>query len=268
MTEIFDGKAYAEKKLKVLSYKANRLLKKGVKPKLVSILVGDNPGSLLYLKLKKKAAERIGAEVEIVKLPANVAMNRFIATIRLANEEKSVHGVMIQLPLPRKFSEKDRRQVIDSIAKEKDVDGLRDDSSFMTPTVKAVLAALYEAKSYISPKKQARVLVVGYTGFEGTKIYKKLKKLGYIVEGADINTKNLKLKTKSADVIISVTGVADLIKSDMVKNRLVLIDVGAPGGDIAKDAYNKASFVSPIPGGIGPVTISCLLENLINSVNI
>ena len=108
-----------------------------------------------------------------------------------------------------------------------------------------------------------KVVIVGYTGFEGTRIYRALKDEGYQIEGANLKTKNLGAKTIKADILISATGVPGLISGEMVKRGAIVIDVGAPKGDvITNEIINKASFVSAVPGGIGPVTISSLLENL------
>ena len=110
-----------------------------------------------------------------------------------------------------------------------------------------------------------KTVVVGAKGFEGVKIIRVLQEMGYEVEGVDVATKNIKLKTKNADIIISVTGSPGLIEPDMIKDGAAVIDVGFPEGDIDKEVYKKAAFVSPVPGGIGPVTISMLLENLVEA---
>ena len=176
---------------------------------------------------------------------------------------------MIPLPLPKNFSEKDRDEIIKTITKEKDVDGLQDDSPYLTPTVKSVLEVIKEATPHVTLKvPPLKVAVVGARGFEGKKIFKVLNEMGYEVEGLDRKIENLKTKTKEADILISVTGSPGIIGKEEVKEGAVIIDVGSPKGDVkTEEIMEKAAFISPVPGGIGPVTISCLLENLVESAS-
>ena len=266
---VFDGRFVSKKKEEDLKNLIDKLRKKGVIPKLVSILVGDNKASNLYLSLKQKAADRIGAKVEIIKFDEDIKVGKIINLIKKYNKNKYVHGIMVQLPLPPILKPK-TDEIIHAIIPEKDVDGMRYESPFLTPVTKAVLSAIKDALNIVRPPlKEAplKVVIVGYTGFEGSKIYKVLKGEGYRVLGANLKTKNLGAKTKNADILVSATGVAGLISGDMVKRGAVVIDVGAPKGDIVTDELiNKASFISPVPGGIGPVTISCLLENLVGAI--
>ena len=275
----FDGKKIAFEKERELKKDVARLRRKGVTPKLASIVVGDVGAGKFYQSLKKKAAERIGAEIKIISLSPSISLKEIKAEIEKYNSDPKVHGVMIQLPLPGNLRLK-TKNLIQSIDARKDVDGLREDSQFLTPVVKAVLAALIEATYVLSSGSNRlnvglKTVVVGAKGFEGTKITRVLQEMGYEVIGADVETKDLKLrpkddqplaeKTKNADIVISVTGSPGLIEPDMIKDGAAVIDVGAPIGDINKKIYKKAAFVSPVPGGIGPVTISMLLENLVEA---
>ena len=264
-TIIFDGRAFAAKKEIELRRKVIKLKRKGITPKLVSILVGDDTASAMYVNMKKKAAERICCKLLVVSCKSTIGKKEIIEKIKKYNADKSVHGIMVQLPLPDNYSEKDRDGIINSIERKKDVDGLRNDSQYLTPTVKSVLYVIKEVGEKLPSKTLPhKVIVVGYRGFEGGKIYKVLRKMGYEVEGVDSKTKDLKDKILNADVLISVTGSTGLIKGDMIKKGAVVIDVGAPKGDVIKDeVIGKASFLSPVPGGIGPVTVVSLLENLI-----
>lgn len=256
---IFDGKLLAEQKEELLKKKVSELKKKRITPKLISLLIGRNTGSELYLSLKRKVAERIGVEVTIKKFPTSVSSKEVIDFIKRRNKDGSAHGVMVQLPLPKNFSNEQREEIIEAIAPEKDVDGMREDSSFLTPAVKAVILAIKEAE------KIGRVVVVGEKGFVGKKLTKVLQEMSYKVEGVDIDTGDMEEKIKKADILISATGKPGLIKKDMVKDGVVVIDVGAPRADVEKGVYKKASFITPVPGGIGPVTIACLLENLVSA---
>lgn len=275
----FDGKKIAAGKERELKKEVERLRRKGITPGLVSIVVGDVGGGKFYQSLKKKAAQRIGAEIKIISLNPSVSLGEIKAKIEKYNSDVKVHGVMVQLPLPGNLKLK-TKDLINAIDPQKDVDGLREDSQFLTPVVKAVLAALIEASYVLSSesvqlKTGLKIVVVGAKGFEGAKITRVLKEMGYKVEGVDVATKNIKLrpeddrplaeKTKNADILISVTGSPGLIRPEMVKEGVAVIDIGSPKGDVDKAAYKKAVFVSPVPGGIGPVTISSLLENLVEA---
>jgi len=260
MPKYFDGRAYAQTKEEVLKKRVQSLSSRGIIPFLVSIIVGDNFGSILYQNLKKKAAERVGAQLDIISLSSSLGLRGVQEEIEKFNFNQTVHGIMIQLPLPENFSKKDRDDLINTIKREKDVDGLRDDSQFDTPVVKAVVDAI-PVKDF-----SLQVAVIGAHGFEGKKIVSKLKRMGFekIIELGNPD-EDLDELLPDADVIISATGKPDLVKPEMVKNGAVLIDVGSPKGDIAKDCYGKASFISPVPGGIGPATIVNLIENLVTA---
>jgi len=272
MSLFFDGKDFANSKEEFLKKKVSSLRKRGVIPKLFSIIVGEDPASVLYVNLKKKRGEKIGVKVEVKSFSEGSSVSDIVHEIKKANKDKSVHGIMVQLPLPPNFSDKDRNKIINSIARKKDVDGLRDDSPYLTPTVKAVLEVIKKATPYIEQLNSKetslgyKVAVVGYKGFEGSKIFKVLKEMGYDVSGVDRKDKDLKAKTLKADILISVTGSFGIIGKEEVKEGAIVIDVGSPKGDVRIDEIiDKASFISPVPGGVGPVTISCLLENLVFS---
>lgn len=254
---LFDGRHKA-------SQITQNLSKKGTSKSLHSIVVGDENGALVYQKMKQAAAEEIGARVVIEQFDADVDNESIKSKISNLNSDQGVNGIMVQLPLPKDLRLK-TKNLIDAIAPEKDVDGMRDESPYLAPVVRAVEMALNDAsKSLAQDLKNKKTLVIGSSGFVGQKIVWHLADLGFAVVGVD-DTDYLDPYTSSADVIISATGRANVIGQDMVREGVILIDVGAPVGDISKDAYKKASFVSPVPGGIGPLTIACLMENLINS---
>lgn len=252
-----------------LKREVSSLKKKGIVPKLVSILVSGNKASKLFLSLKKEAAERVGARLEIKKFQTSESVIQLIKLIEKLNGEGSVHGVMVQLPLPEGFSERNKEKIINAISPEKDVDGMREESPFVAPVVKAVLSAIKEASFHLSLKEEEKVVVVGAKGFVGRKIFKALNEAGYDVKGIDFDIADLKKETLQADILVSVTGEEGLITGDMVKRGAAVIDVGAPKGDVvAKQIVKKASFISPVPGGIGPITVSYLLENLVEAARL
>ena len=268
MAIIFDGKQVAKEKEEKLIEVIKRLRRDDITPKAVSILVGNDTASKKYLSLKEKAAERVGAKMEIIKFQSSDQVNQVIKLIKKLNRDKDVHGIMIQLPLPSGFSKKDRDEIVEAIEKRKDIDGMREDSMYVAPVVKSVLKALGDAYQYTIYNREAKVVVVGAKGFVGKKLLNVLKDMDYQVKGVDVDFKDLPSVTKLADILISVTGVAGLIDGRMVKNGSVVIDVGSPDGDVVtKEVLRKARFISPVPGGIGPLTIYCLLENLVEAAS-
>ncbi len=263
-TIVFDGRAFAGEKIEELKIISAGLKSRGIIPHLSSILIGDDEASRLYVSLKKKAAERIGAELDPYFLPEKVDLPTVITLIESLNMDENIHGIMVQLPVPGELGSH-KEEIIGAINSGKDVDGLRQDSLFLHPTSKAVMSILHEAESRLSIKNIKSVCVVGATGMVGKPLVKELKNEGYKVLEANAKTENLKDLTGIADVVISATGVSGIIKPDMVKSGLIAIDVGSPHGDIDPAVEKKALFFTPVPGGVGPVTISCLLENLIEA---
>lgn len=261
MAIIFDGKEYAEKKKLLLQNQADKAREMGVIPHLATIVVGDNPASILYTNLKKKFIESLGCQVDIYNLPENINLKDIELLIKTLNEDETVHGIMVQLPLPNSIVNL-KSSILNLISKDKDIDGLRDDSNFLHPTSKAVMEvlamAIYETKIDVMT-----VCVVGASGMVGKPLVKEFKKLGYMVLEADKDTENLKSLTLQADAVVSATGSMNLISSDMVNDETIIIDVGSPYADVQKEIVEKASFITPVPNGVGPVTITCLAENLI-----
>lgn len=269
---IFDGKRFAREKEIELEEKVASLRKKDISPKLASIVIGDIEGGKFYQNLKKKAAERVGGRIEIKNFDEKIKLAELIESIKNLNEDRSVHGIMVQLPLPKNLRHK-TQDIIKAIAPEKDVDGMRDDSPYLAPVVKAILFALKEATNNIlrQPLKVApyKVVVVGAKGFVGRKTVRVLEEMGYEVGGVDLEVSDLGRVTRKTDILITAVGKSSLIKESMVKKGVVVIDVGALKGDVDFDKVSKkASFVTPVPGGIGPVTISYLLENLVEAARI
>lgn len=255
MSIIFDGKAFAEKKILELDKEVARLRNLGIHLKLASILIGEDPASQLYVALKKKKAESIGAEMDIYLLPENEPVENILKLINSLNQDKSVHGIMIQLPLPNAIINS-KLKIINSIALRKDVDGLREDSPFVHPTAMAVLQVIEEARLRLASARQAKTIcVIGKTGMVGSALLREIKNTKYkLVE-----------KSEVADILVSATGSPNIIKKGMVKKGAIVIDVGSPKGDVDSGVSKVAGFMTPVPGGIGPITIASLLENLVKA---
>lgn len=265
MTIIFGGKSYSEKKKTLLKSSVDSLRSQGIVPHLATILIGESKASVLYTNLKKKFIESLGCQVDIYKLNESSKLEDIKLLIQTLNDDDNVNGIMIQLPLPESLKDK-RDELINLISDSKDVDGLKSESNFLHPTSKAIMEIL--AMAILETKIDVMtVCVIGANGMVGRPIVKELKKLGYIVLEADSKTSDLKKLTIDADCIISATGVMNLVTSDMVREESIVIDAGSPSGDVSSDVYDKVSFITPVPGGVGPVTITCLAENLIIASN-
>lgn len=264
-TIIFDGKAYARKIEDELYHKVEKLIKK---PTMATIIVGEDPASKLYVRLKKQASERIGAEMDIYEYPDSISKQDLISRINHLNLDDTVDGIMIQLPLP--FALKDETQnITNHISPDKDVDGMRDDSHFMPATVRAVISILDEAKKKVDIAPDAYIAIVGAKGEVGSKLVEVLSQSNYEVGGLtrDMDEEIFKKELKTAKVIISATGKEGLIGGDDVGDGVIIIDVGSPQGDVDfEEVKQKASFITPVPGGVGPVTVASLLQNLVKAV--
>lgn len=259
---IFNGKKFALEKEKELKTKIKKLK---TAPRLVSILVGDDPASILYTNLKKKAGERVDINFEIMKFPTTISALYLNKVIKNLNNDETVNGIMIQLPLPSILKEK-QETILNYIDPKKDVDGLTKNSPFMPAATKAIIKILGIAKKKVNSGNE-KVVVIGSKGMVGKSVVKELKNLKYNVEGVDQEIKDLKSVTTKADILISATGIPNLIKGNMVKDGVVVIDIGSPKGDVLfNEVVKKVSFITPVPGGAGPVTIMSLLENLVQSV--
>lgn len=249
MAIVFDGRAFAAKKEDELKKKVVELKSRGITPHLASILIGSDPASKLYVGLKKKAAEKIGAELDIYFLPEKSGLDEVKKLIESLNHDKNIQGIMIQLPLPGTLQNY-KSEILDLISPEKDVDGLRPDSKFSHPTAMAVMQIIYE-----SGVKSKKICVVG-SGMVGSAMATEIWREHY----------EQLFDTREADIVVSATGKPSIIKAESIRNGAVVVDVGSPKGDVDFESVSKkASFITPVPGGVGPVTISCLLENLISA---
>jgi len=256
MAVMFDGKAHAQMEEEIVRARVRELKSQyGISPHLVTILVGDDRASKIYTKLKKEAAERVGIAFTIRIFETDATTKEIKDFIKEKNKDKDVHGIMVQMPLPKSL---DANEIIKAISSDKDVDGLGFNSPFIHPTVKAI----YEVVE-VAADKNSRIVVVGARGMVGFKALKFLQDKGYKVTGVDVETKNISEVVSTADLIISATGKAGVIAKNMIKEGVSIIDVGSPKPEVGEGVDKKAKLVTPVPGGIGPMTISELLKNVI-----
>lgn len=246
MALIIDGNRLARQLEAKLKIKTAELKQKGIIPQLaVLVLAGDAAGEV-YAGLKEKAAARLG--IKFKKIASAEEIEKL-------NQDPTVHGIMVQRPgYKGEEFEKEWVQLVNTIVPSKDVDGLRDDSPFVQATVKAV-----ESIPFRNGMKGKKVLIVG-RGMVGRKLSQRLKAKN--ISSKDPNLIKMSLE---ADILIACSGRPGLIKT--VKPGAVVIDVGWPKGDVDFDTVVKvAGAITPVPGGVGPITVVCLLENLIEAV--
>jgi len=227
--------------------------------KLVVVLVGKDPASIGFIKQKQKAAWRIGAGFKLYKFNENISEQKLIKEIEKITKIKDNTGIVIQLPLPKHILQ---QKVLDIIPVEKDIDALSVDNSFVeSPTVSGIMRIL---KEYSIKIKGKNVVIIGRGKLVGEPLAKIIKKAGADLMTYDIQTKNLKPHTLKADILISATGCPHLVKENMVKRGTIVIDAGYPIGDVDfENVKKKAKYITPVPGGVGPMTVAMLMNNLI-----
>ena len=276
MAIVISGKDLAHEKREYMKNQVVELEKKyGRKPKLVVILVGDNPASVSYVSGKEKACIEIGITNETIRLSSDTTEEELLKIIDRLNNDSQVDGILTQLPLPKQINED---AVINAINPEKDVDGFHPQNVaalFLkqpgtTPcTPKGILEVLDSVNISIEGKK---CVVVGRSNIVGLPVSKLMLDRNATVTIAHSRTKDLAKVTSDADILIAAVGKPLFIKENMVKDGAVVIDVGVNRnpetgklcGDVDfENVKDKASYITKVPGGIGPMTITCLMENTI-----
>lgn len=277
--ETLDGKRVAQDMYKKLQSDVAGLKNKGVIPKLVIILVGENPASLSYIKSKRKASDEIGVESELIKMvPSETTTKSLIAKINELNADASVNGILVQLPLPENIYEP---EIIKAIDPKKDVDGftaynigkmfLSTEFEDLAPCTPLGIIRMLEHYNIEIEGKEA--VVVGRSNIVGKPAALMLINRGATVTVCHSKTRDLAAHTKRADILVVAVGKAGLITADMVKEGAVVIDVGmnrTPEGKLVGDVdfenvSKKVSFISPVPGGSGLMTVACLMENVVKA---
>jgi methylenetetrahydrofolate dehydrogenase (NADP+)/methenyltetrahydrofolate cyclohydrolase len=270
---IIDGRAIskqieAELTEEISSMKADA----GIVPGLATILVGQDPASQLYVRLKHKACDRVGIYAEDQKLDASITQKELLDRIKNLNTRADIHGILLQLPLPQHLDAKKAMQAIDPA---KDVDGFHPynmgnlmigDEGFVPCTPAGIIRALEYYDVDIEGKD---VVIVGHSNVVGKPMAAMLLNRNATVAVCHVYTKDLKSYTAGADILVVAAGVKHLIKEDMVKKGAVVFDAGITEeegkiyGDVDfENVVNKASLITPVPGGVGPMTIATLLTHV------
>jgi methylenetetrahydrofolate dehydrogenase (NADP+) / methenyltetrahydrofolate cyclohydrolase len=271
--QILDGKALSEELIDSVKDKALKL-----KPTLAVIMVGEDPASLTYVRNKKRACEKVGIKYIEYNYPATVTQKELLKKIQDINEDKMINGLIVQLPLPDHIYVP---EVIRAIDPKKDVDGFHAyniGKMFLSPEFEDLppatpLGIVKLLDHYNIPIEGKEVVVVGHSNIVGKPISIMMLNRNATVTTCHIYTKNLSAHTKRADILIVAVGKEKLITADMVKKGAVVIDVGTNRrkdgtlcGDVDFEPVSKkASYITPVPGGIGPMTVAALILNTVRA---
>ncbi|BEJ46639.1 MULTISPECIES: bifunctional methylenetetrahydrofolate dehydrogenase/methenyltetrahydrofolate cyclohydrolase FolD [Staphylococcus] len=272
VAKILDGKQIAKEYRQRLKNQVNELKEHGFTPKLSVILVGNDGASQSYVKSKKKAAEKIGMISEIVHLDESTSEEEVLSELNRLNNDDTVSGILVQVPLPKQVSE---QKVLETINPNKDVDGFHpinigklyiDEQTFVPCTPLGIMEILKHADINLEGKN---AVVIGRSHIVGQPVSKLLLQANATVTILHSRTKNMNAHLKQADVIVSAVGQPGLVTKENVKEGAVIIDVGnTPDengklkGDVAYDEVKEiASAITPVPGGVGPLTITMVLNN-------
>lgn len=279
MGEMINGKKLAKETREKLKTKCDELKERGINPKFAAIMVGNDNASQIYIRNKSKACEEIGIEFEEYLLSENIEQKELIEKIKELNNRKDIHGILLQSPIPANL---DINEAFRTIAPEKDVDGFNplnigklclNQDTFVSCTPFGIMK-MFEAYGIELEGKD--VTIIGRSNIVGKPLIQCCLNKNATVTVCHSKTKNLKAHTQNADIIIVAIGKSKFLKADMIKEGAVVIDVGInrdSEGKITGDAdfdniLSKASFITPVPGGVGPMTIAMLMNNIIKAAEI
>ncbi len=276
MAVIIDGKALAKKIRSNLKVECDELKKEGITPKLAVIMVGDNPASKVYVRNKSKACNEVGIEYQEYILDEKTRQDELLDLIKRLNKDETVNGILLQSPVPEHLN---INQAFKAITYLKDVDGFTPSSvgklcigedTFVSCTPLGVIKMFEEYNIDLNGKD---VVILGRSNIVGRPLIQCCLQKNATVTVCHSRTKSLEEHTKRADVIISAIGQPKFVTADMVKDGVVIIDVGINRdengklvGDVDfKNVEKKASYITPVPGGVGPMTIAMLMHNVIKA---
>jgi methylenetetrahydrofolate dehydrogenase (NADP+)/methenyltetrahydrofolate cyclohydrolase len=273
---LIDGKALSNEIQENIKKECDELKKDGIVPGLAVILVGNDPASHTYVSMKEKACEKVGYYSIVHKMPDTITQDEIIGTIEMINNNPRIDGILVQLPLPKHI---DTNKILEVIDPAKDVDGFHpynvgrmvenlDSFAACTP-----IGVMEMFKKYNIDLQGKDVCVVGASNIVGKPMAALLLNANATVTVTHIYTKDLSSHTKKADIVIVGVGVPKLIKADMIKEGAIVIDIGINRledgslvGDVDFEAVApKCSYITPVPGGVGPMTIAMLLQNTLKA---
>ena len=276
MAVIIDGKELAQKIRSNLKIDCEEIKSKGVNPKLAVILVGDDKASKVYVRNKNKACEDVGIEFEEHILESEITQKQLIDLIEQLNERKDIHGILLQSPIPNHL---DINEAFRKISPDKDVDGFNpisvgklslNQDTFVSCTPYGIMKMFEEYNIDLEGKD---LVIIGRSNIVGKPLIQCCLNKNATVTVCHSRTKNLKEHTKRADIVIAAIGKSKFVTEDMIKDGAVIIDVGINRGDDGKltgdvdfeNVQKKASYITPVPGGVGPMTVAMLMNNVIKA---
>lgn len=276
MTTIIDGKELAKKIRANLRIECEELNKKGIKPKLAVIMVGEDPASKVYVRNKSRACEDVGIEYQEFLLDDKITQKDLIELIKKLNEDETINGILLQSPIP---SNLDINEAFRTISPEKDVDGFNpinvgklvlNQDTFVSCTPYGIMKIFEEYNIDLNGKN---VVILGRSNIVGKPLIHCCLNRNATVTTCHSKTQNIKEIAKNADILISAIGKAHFVTGDMVKENSIIIDVGInrlDNGKITGDVdfenvKEKAEYITPVPGGVGPMTIAMLMNNVIKA---
>ena len=274
MSNIISGKELSATIRQEVKLEVEKLVEKyGKSPHLVVILVGEDPASQSYVKAKERACLKAGMRSTLIRKDDSITEDELVGLVESLNKDEDVHGILVQLPLPKHINS---NLVIDTIEKDKDVDGFHPlniaalhigDEGILPATPKGIITMLKSTNQTLEGKN---ALVIGRSNIVGKPAAALLLRENCTVTIAHSRTKNMKELALNSDIIVAAVGRANFVTGDMIKEGAIVIDVGVNRvndklvGDVDFDAAKeKASFITPVPGGVGPMTIASLLQNTI-----
>ena len=271
---IIDGKEISKKVKEEVRLEVEKLKSQGITPKLTVVLVGDDPASQVYVRNKEKSARKVGIESDTIRLPAETSEEELVELVKKLNDDESVNGILVQLPLPDHIS-KDR--IIETISPMKDADGFHPYNlgrlmagleTVIPCTPNGIMRMLDEIGFELKGKN---AVVIGRSVIVGKPVAQLLLSRHATVTTCHSRTKNLEFYTKNADVLVVAVGRPEMIRGEQIKEGAVVIDVGINRkedgklvGDVHfESASEVASWITPVPGGVGPMTVAMLLYNTV-----
>lgn len=274
--ELINGKELAKKIRGELKTKVEKLKEKGINPKLAVIMVGDDKASAVYVRNKNKACNEIGIEFEEFLKDSSTTQEELIDLIKELNNRKDIHGILLQSPIPKELN---IREAFNTIDYRKDVDGFNPinvgklsigEDSFISCTPFGVIRMLEE---YNIPIEGKRAVIIGRSNIVGKPLIQCLLNKNATVTVCHSKTKNIEKITKNADILIAALGKPKFVTENMVKDGAVVIDVGINRNEEGKlvgdvdfeNVSKKASYITPVPGGVGPMTVAMLMNNVVKA---